>query len=105
MTDVELKLYEAFKCRPSMLGWGGDPQADGKRAKVDRIHRYYLKHERRVQSVDQMIRVIRDEWTAGLGPIASFLMWTAMKWLIKSVVVWLWNYYHSAEGLAGNSQN
>jgi hypothetical protein len=105
MTDVEMKLYQAFDCRPSALGLGGNPTADGKRAKVDRIHRYYLKHETRVHSVDEMISQVRAEWTAGLGPMASWFMWMAMKFLIKQVVIWLWNYYHSAEGIAAGSHS
>ena len=105
MTDLELKLYEAFDCRPAMLGLGGNPHAEGKRAKVDRIHRYYQKHERRVSSKAQMVDIVRQEWTAGLGPVASWFMWMAIKYLVKQVVLWLWGYYHSAEGIAASSQN
>jgi hypothetical protein len=47
-----------------------------------------------------MIRVIRQEWTAGLSPIAAWLMWLAMQTLIKAVVLWLWNYYSRTDVLA-----
>lgn len=103
MTDVEIQLYKAFQCQPSMLGWGGDPQAEGKRAKIDRIHQYYLKHAKYTDKPALIVSQVRKEWTAGLGPVASWLMWQAMKYLIKTVVMWLWNYYH-VQGLAGNSQ-
>jgi hypothetical protein len=52
-----------------------------------------------------MISQVRAEWTAGLGPMASWFMWMAMKFLIKQVVIWLWNYYHSAEGIAAGSHS
>lgn len=100
MTPTEQKLYKHFNCQPSTLGWGGDPQSDGKRAKIDRTHRYFLKHEFRVSSCGQMTRIVRDEWTAGLGPVASWLMWQAIKAIVIPVIKWLWNYYHSAEGIA-----
>jgi hypothetical protein len=104
MTDLELKLYEAFDCRPAMLGLGGNPQAEGKRAKVDRIHRYYLKHAKYTDRPDIIAKQVLKEWTAGLGPVASWLMWMAVKYLVREVVMWLWNYYH-VQGIAAGSQN
>lgn len=103
MTDLELKMYEAFDCRPPMLGWGGNPQAEGKRAKVDRIYRYYQKHSRFTNDPKVITQRVREEWTAGLGPVASWLMWQAIKYLVKAVVMWIWKY-QTTQGLAGNSQ-
>jgi hypothetical protein len=66
----------------------------GLQAKVDKVVRQYEKHRPNVKSQSDMLRQIKAEWTAGLGPIASALMWMAIRALVRKIVIWLWNKYN-----------
>ena len=68
-------------------------QAFGLQAKADRVVGYYEKHRIFCTTQKEMITRIKNEWTAGLGPIASWLMWMAIKTLVTQVVRWLWSRY------------
>lgn len=71
----------------------GYDQAFGLQAKADKVVAYYEKHRIFCTSQKEMIGRIRNEWTAGLGPIASWLMWMAIKTLVTQIVRWLWSRY------------
>ncbi len=92
-------LYQHVGCYS--MDWattfGGCPpdQVYGAQAKVDKIVDYYDKHRVFVTSEKEMLQHIRQEWTAGLGPVASWLLWMGIKTLAKKVVLWLWKNYTS----------
>lgn len=92
------ELYKHLKCDTSwIVGSLYDSvsynQAFGLQAKADKVVAYYEKHRIFCTSQKEMIGRIRNEWTAGLGPIASWLMWMAIKTLVTQIVRWLWNRY------------
>jgi hypothetical protein len=43
----------------------------------------------------QAIKAVKEKWTAGLGPISSYLMWAAIRFLVTRVVSFLWKRYTS----------
>ena len=91
------RLYEHIGC-DTVSAVRGIPvanyeQAFGLQAKVDRVVKYYEKHRSTSSNQKQVISQIRNEWTAGLGPIASWLMWMAIKTLVTQIVRWLWSRY------------
>jgi|688.fasta_scaffold00458_41 hypothetical protein len=100
MNETERReLYKHLKCDTSwIVGSVRDSvsysQAFGLQAKVDKIVAYYEKHHIFCTSPEEMIGRIRNEWVAGLGPIASWLMWMAIKNLVTQVVRWLWSRYN-----------
>lgn len=92
------ELYKHLKCDTSwIVGSLHDSvsysQAFGLQAKADKVVAYYEKHRIFCTSQKEMIGRIRNEWTAGLGPIASWLMWMAIKTLVTQIVRWLWSRY------------
>ena len=91
-------LYRHIGC--DKLDWkaveyGGHTTSSiyGAQAKVDKVVDYYDKHWPFVTSEKEMLQKIRQEWTAGLGPVASWLLWMGIKTLAKKVVLWLWKNY------------
>lgn len=92
------ELYKHLKCDTY---WIAASQRDsltysqtfGLQAKADRVVGYYEKHRVFCTTQKEMITRIKNEWTAGLGPIASWLMWMAIKTLVTQVVRWLWSRY------------
>ncbi len=88
--SVQDELYKEFGVHPELCS---GRSADAKRKKIDRIHQYFLDNLGRAENPYQMRKLVEAEWTAGLGPIATCLMWAAIRLLIKQVVVWLWNRY------------
>lgn len=91
------ELYEHIGCDTSSPVRGtavrDHDQAFGLQAKVDRVVGYYVVHRFACTTQKEMITRIKNEWTAGLGPIASWLMWMAIKTLVTQVVRWLWSRY------------
>lgn len=91
------QLYEHLGCDTASAVRGTPvanyEQAFGLQAKADKVVAYYEKHRVFCTSQKEMIGRIRNEWTAGLGPIASWLMWMAIKTLVTQIVRWLWNRY------------
>jgi hypothetical protein len=96
---LRTQLYKHLHCdTASAVGSGvsrgiGYERAFGLQAKTDRVVGYYEKHRVFCTRQKELIGRIKNEWTAGLGPIASWLMWMAIKTLVTQVVRWLWNRY------------
>ncbi len=88
--SIQEELYKEFGVHPELCSGRA---SDAKRKKIDRIHQYFMANLGRAKSPADMRKLIEDEWTAGLGPIATWLMWAAIRMLIKQVVIWLWNRY------------
>jgi hypothetical protein len=89
------KLYKHCHCDTASAcssSVGHYDQAFGLQAKVDKIVQYYEKNKDIALTQPEMVKRIRQEWTAGLGPVAAWLMWTAIRFLVKRVVIWLWNH-------------
>jgi hypothetical protein len=96
MVSDMLELYKVTGCSDAALpGLQANPQCYGRRAKVDRIALYCEKHIDSCDTADELLDRVRQEWTAGLGPIASTLMWWAIRSLVKQVVLWIWKRYSS----------
>lgn len=92
MDDEFLRgLYKELGCGPDAMR--GNPQAYGLQRKVEKIHEYCLKHQYSCKSQKQLLNMVRQEWTAGLGPVASWLMWMAIQSLAKWVVLRFWKHY------------
>ena len=90
------RLYKHCGCdtTSSLFPAMSYPQAYGLQAKVDKIVQQFEKHRPSISTQPAMLRQIKAEWTAGLGPIASALMWMAIRALARKVVIWLWNNYN-----------
>jgi hypothetical protein len=98
MNDTQRReLYEHLGCSTvnAVTGFPGKryEQVFGLQAKADKIVAYYEKHRVFCSTQKQLIARIKNEWTAGLGPVASWLMWMAIKTLVTQVVRWLWSRY------------
>ena len=100
MNDTQRRqLYVHIGCdtASAVTGAAGKPasfeRAFGLQAKTDKVVAYYEKHRVFCTTQKEMITRIKNEWTAGLGPIASWLMWMAIKTLVTQVVRWLWSRY------------
>ena len=70
-------------------------QTYGLQAKVDKIADYFEKHRPYAVSPDHLLYRVKQEWTAGLGPVASWFLWLGIRTLAKKVVFWLWKHYNS----------
>ncbi len=97
-SEARSKLYKHCGC-DTALACGlaknrYDGQAFGLKSKVDKIVQQYEKHRPYTSTQPAMLRQIKAEWTAGLGPIASALMWMAIRALARKVIIWLWNNYN-----------
>lgn len=95
--ETRKNLYVHLGCDTATAiaraGGGGFEKSFGMQAKADKVVAYYEKHRVFCDSQQELIGRIRNEWTAGLGPIASWLMWMAIKTLVTQVVRWLWSRY------------
>ena len=96
--SLHFELYNHLGCGTASAVTGfpakGYEQTFGLQAKVDRAVAYYEKHRKPGTNQKQVIGLIKAEWTAGLGPIASWLMWMAIKTLVTQIVRWLWTRYN-----------
>jgi hypothetical protein len=86
-------LYREMGCEPSLCG--SDGKARGLRAKVDKTYQYFHEVMPSVSYEKQALKAVRDKWTAGLGPVSSYLMWMAIRFLVTRVVSFLWKRYTS----------
>lgn len=86
-------LYRAMGCDPSLCG--SDGKTRGLRAKVDKTYQYFHETMSTCKTEKQAVRAVREKWTAGLGPVSSYLMWTAIRFLVTRVVSFLWKRYTS----------
>lgn len=96
-SEARSNLYKHCGCDTATacgLTVGHYDQAYGLQAKVDKIVQQYEKHRPNASTQPAMLRQIKAEWTAGLGPIASALMWMAIRALARKVIIWLWNNYN-----------
>lgn len=88
-------LHKEFGCEYQYLGVGKvDATLVGKRAKIDKIHQYFRESYPNAATKQQAVQSVREKWTAGLGPVESWLMWMAIRFLARQVVSWLWERYN-----------
>lgn len=92
--ELELDLYEAFGVGLPTTSFGSTPHDDGKRAKIAKIHQYFEESYPNATTKQRAIQAVREKWTAGLGPVESWLMWMAIRFLARQVVSWLWERYN-----------
>lgn len=86
-------LYRAMGCEPSLCG--SDGKSRGLRAKVDKTYQYFHETLSACTTEKQAVQAVRQKWTAGLGPVSSYLMWMAVRFLVTRVVSFLWKRYTS----------
>ena len=86
-------LYREMGCEPALCG--SDGKSRGLRAKVDKTYQYFHETMPGCKTQKQAIKAVKEKWTAGLGPISSYLMWAAIRFLVTRVVSFLWKRYTS----------
>lgn len=89
-----LDLYEHFGVGyPTALG--STAQDDGKRAKIDKTQQYFDEGRHTFKTQKDAVNYVKQKWTVGLGPVASWLMWMAIRQIAMRVTIWLWKRYNS----------
>ena len=89
-------LYREFGCEYRYTSVGTvDTVLVGKRAKIDKTRQYFDEGRHTFKTQKDAVNYVKQKWTVGLGPVASWLMWMAIRQIAMRVAVWLWKRYNS----------